>query len=180
MAPAPRSSSCARFHLGRLATQVQRLSTKSQPLLPDRLPRRRSTKAACGADATGFKLYHNSTKKCGLNGLRWREILRKYLNPNLEIVTPGRHDVIGSAHGDAAAMVRNSAPQWIAHVSTPGRRPPQPGSYAGLAITTDGIVSMRSADMNADGREDLVWLKRPGGPAKARSRSRLATVSTTA
>ncbi len=37
-----------------------------------------SSKAACGADATGFKLFHNSTRKCGQDGLKYREILRLY------------------------------------------------------------------------------------------------------
>ena len=59
--------------------------------------RRAGTTDVCGADANGFKLYHRSTKACGLDGLRYREILRRYLSPNLEIVTTGRHDVVGTS-----------------------------------------------------------------------------------
>ena len=67
-----------------------------------------SSSATCGSDKTGFKLFHNSTRKCGYDGLKYREILRLYLNPRLEIVTPGATDVIGTKHGDAALMRHSS------------------------------------------------------------------------
>ncbi len=116
---------------------------------------------ACGADANGFKLYHNSTRRCGQDGLTYREILRLYLKPNLEIVEPGRHDVIGSKHGDASAM-KQDAGRNEARVWTPGRTPPEPGMNAGLSISNDDLVGYRAADMNGDGRADLVWLKQTG------------------
>ncbi len=86
---------------------------------------RSGTTSVCGADANGFKLYHRSTRACGLDGLKYREILRRYLNPNLEIVSPGRHDIVETRHGDAAAMVQNDDGQQVAHVWAPG------GSAAG-------------------------------------------------
>ncbi len=120
-----------------------------------------SSTAACGADATGFKLFHNSTRKCGLDGLKYREILRKYLKPNLEIVKPGRADVIGTKHGDARAMERRTG-QRTARVWTPGRTAPEPGSNAGLTLSTDGLIDYAAGDMNGDGKGDLVWLKKTG------------------
>ncbi len=116
----------------------------------------------CGADANGFKLYHRSTQACGADGLKWREILRLYLKPNLEIVSPGRHDIIGSKHGDASAMVRNASSQWVAHAWTPGRSSPEPGSNAGIKLANDLLVGFRSADMDGDGDDDLVWMRQTG------------------
>ena len=120
-----------------------------------------SSSAACGADATGFKLFHRSTRKCGEDGLKFREILRLYLKPNLEIVQPGRKDIIGTKHGDASAM-RRTTTQLTANVWTPERTAPEPGSNAGISLSTDALVDYASGDMNGDGREDLVWLKKTG------------------
>ncbi len=123
---------------------------------------RAGASTVCGADATGFKLFHHSTKQCGKDGLKWRQILRLYLKPNLEIVEPGRHDVIGTKHGDASAMVRNESAQWVAHVWTPGRSGPEPGSTAGIKLASADLVGYHSADVNGDGDDDLVWLKKTG------------------
>ena len=120
-----------------------------------------SSGAACGEDATGFKLFHNSTRKCGYDGLKYREILRLYLKPNLEIVEPGRNDVIGSKHGDASAMEKDAG-QFHSHVWTPGKTPPEPGSSTDVSVSNNDLVGYRSADMDGDGREDLVWLRQTG------------------
>ena len=123
-----------------------------------------SSSAACGADATGFKLFHNSTLKCGYDGLTYDEILRKYFNPRLEIVTPGSNDVLGTKHGDARAMQRSSG-QRTARVWTPGQPAPEPGSNAGITISTDALIDYAAGDMDGDGKDDLVWLKRTGNNA---------------
>lgn len=123
---------------------------------------RNGSTGVCGADATGFKLYHRSTRACGEDGLKWREILRLYLKPNLEIVSPGRHDIIGSKHGDASAMIRNANSQWVAHAWTPGRSAPSPGSHAGIKLAADALVGWKSADMDGDGDDDLVWFRKTG------------------
>ncbi len=116
---------------------------------------------ACGEDATGYKLFHNSTRRCGKDGLKYREILRKYLKPGLEIVTPGRHDIIGSRHGDASVMKKDDG-AFKSRIWTPGRSSPEPGSNAGLNVSNDSLVGFRAADMDGDGRDDLVWLKETG------------------
>ena len=123
-----------------------------------------SGSATCGSDATGFKLFHNSTRKCGYDGLKYEEILRKYLNPRLEVVTPGGHHVLGTKHGDASAMERSTG-QRTARVWTPGQAAPEPGSYAGISLSTDELIDYASGDMNGDGKQDLVWLKKTGSNA---------------
>jgi hypothetical protein len=113
----------------------------------------------CGRDADGWKLYQQSVRRCGLDGLRMRDILRTYLEPRLEIVTLGRHDIIGNEKGDAAAFVRNDQDELVAHVWTPGAEPPEPGSRTAQAIAVGGLVGALSSDVDGDGRDDLVWMR---------------------
>jgi hypothetical protein len=131
-----------------------------------------SSSAECGEDATGFKLFHNSTRKCGYDGLKYEEILRTYLNPRLEIVTPGRNDIIGTRHGDASAMQRESG-RRIARVWTPGKTAPEPGSGAGVTLSTDALIGYAAGDMDGDGKRDLVWLRKTG-PSGGRIRVALS------
>lgn len=121
---------------------------------------RAGTTSVCGADANGFKLFHRSTRACGQSGLTWREILRLYLKPNLEIVEPGRHHVLRSRHGDAAAMVDNAASQLVAHVWASGKPASKPTSNTGLKVASEDLVGYKAADLDGDGDDDLVWLRR--------------------
>ncbi|MEX1295599.1 MAG: SpoIID/LytB domain-containing protein [Candidatus Limnocylindrales bacterium] len=123
-----------------------------------------SGSATCGSDRNGFKLFHNSTRKCGYDGLKYQEILRLYLNPRLEIVTPGASDVIGTKHGDAALM-RHTSGQRTPRVWTPGRTPPDSNPHMGISLATDSLIDYASGDLNGDGRDDLVWLKKTGPSA---------------
>jgi hypothetical protein len=91
-----------------------------------------------------------------------RDILRTYLEPRLEIVTLGRHDIIGTEKGDAAAFVRNDQSELVAHVWTPGSEPPAPGSRTAQALAIGGLVGALSSDVDGDGRDDLVWMRRAG------------------
>jgi hypothetical protein len=127
----------------------------------------------CGADANGFKLFHNSTRACGRDGKKFREILRIYLSPNLEIVTAGRHDVIGSRHGDAAAMVRDQGGDPVARLWTLATPAAGDARRAGVRIASDSLMGFRSADMDRDGKDDLVWFIRTG-PRQARIRVALS------
>ena len=127
----------------------------------------------CGADANGYKLFHRSTRACGQAGLKFRQILRLYLKPRLEIVTSGRHDIVGSSAGDAAALIRTDDDQLAANVWTPGSSAPEPGSFAGIKIDNSGLLGYRSGDVDGDGRDDLVWLKKTG-PKSGRLRVALS------
>lgn len=120
---------------------------------------RAGTATACGADANGWKLFQRSARRCGRDGLKVREILRTYLRPRLEIVTPGQHDVLGTERGDAAALVQGEQGQLLAHVWTPGSPSPIPGSRTALAIPSGGLLGPVASDVNGDGRDDLVWLR---------------------
>jgi hypothetical protein len=128
---------------------------------------RNGASVPCGADADGWKLYQQSVRRCGLDGLRMRDILRKYLEPRLEIVTLGRHDILGNEKGDAAAFVRNDQDELVAHVWTTGSDSTQPGSKTAQAIAIGGLVGTLSSDVDGDGRDDLVWMRQTG-PAEGR------------
>ncbi|MFV2063359.1 MAG: FG-GAP-like repeat-containing protein [Chloroflexota bacterium] len=134
---------------------------------------RAGSSSVCGADVNGYKLFQRGARACGEDGLKYREILRLYLKPRLEIVTSGRHDIIGSRHGDAAAMIKNESGRLVANVWTPGITPPEPGSFAGIKLATADLVGYRSSDVNGDGRDDLVWLRKTG-PKSGRLRVALS------
>lgn len=118
--------------------------------------------ATCGSDAGGFKLFHNSARHCGSIGLRYREILTRYLRPGLEIVTPGANDIVGTKHGDVLAA-EQSAGVRTTRIWTLGQAAPEPGSYAGVTIPTEDLVDSTTGDLDGDGRQDLAWLRRTGG-----------------
>jgi len=82
--------------------------------------------------------------------------------PNLEIVTAGRHDVVASRHGDAAAMVQDGDGQLVAHVWSLGDPEQGPSSRAGVRIAGDELVGYHAGDVNEDGKDDLVWLMQTG------------------
>lgn len=134
---------------------------------------RAGTSSRCGADANGFKLFHNSTRACGRDGLTYREILYRYLRPNLEIATTGRHDVIGTRHGDAASMVLDAKGAPVAHLWTLVQPAAGAVHRAGVRIASQQLVGYQSADMDRDGKEDLVWLIQTG-PRQGRIRVALS------
>ena len=123
---------------------------------------RNGASVACGADVDGWHLFQQSVRRCGLDGRKMRDILRKYLEPQLEIVTLGRHDIIGNEKGDASAFVQNDQDELVAHVWTPGAEPPESGSRTAEALAIGGLVGALSSDIDGDGRDDLVWMRRTG------------------
>ena len=50
---------------------------------------RRGSKGACGSDATGWKLFARTATRCANNGKSYRDILRIYYGPGLNIVSGG-------------------------------------------------------------------------------------------
>jgi hypothetical protein len=123
----------------------------------------------CGADTDGWKLYQNSTRRCGEDGLRMLDILRLYLEPRLEIVTLGRHDIVGNERGDASAFVRNGQGHLVAHVWDPSATEPGLSPGTTRSLSPGGLIGAVSSDVDDDGHDDLVWMRRTG-PSEARIR----------
>ena len=61
---------------------------------------------ATGAvERDGYRLFQKGVYYCAHdNGNSFEQILRIYLDPHLEFVDPGRHDVVGDHLGDATAL----------------------------------------------------------------------------
>ena len=121
---------------------------------------RAGSSSTCGAETTGYKLFQHGARDCGVKGLKYREILRTYLKPRLEIVQNGRHDIVGTDRGDAAALV-TAGGKLVPHVWPKGK-PSGSGSNAGISISPVDVVGLRASDVNRDGRDDLVWLRKTG------------------
>ena len=74
---------------------------------------RRGEKVRCGRDATGYKLFARSATQCAYNGNDWRQILRTYYGPGLDIVGGGGTDnatTPDSQATDAAVQPTTSQP----------------------------------------------------------------------
>lgn len=121
---------------------------------------RSGTSRVCGEDANGWKLFQHSVLWCAKGKLRYEQILRIYLDPNLEIVDPGTHDIVAEERGDAAAMVALDdglvKPRLWAPMPAQGFAP-----YAaeGAAFDQNGFRGSRSVDLTQDGRDDLLILR---------------------
>jgi hypothetical protein len=111
---------------------------------------------ACGADADRWHMFQHSMRRCGLDGLTMEQMLRVYLQPGLEIVDPGRHDIVGREFGDASALVGDGKGQLTARVWPTREGPASPAEVAGPTVATDGLVGQASVDLNGDGRDDLL------------------------
>ena len=138
-----------------------RPATPDQPLLPDRLSGGQPPRSAGGCQRLQA-LPPTARGPAGRTDCSYREILRRYLSPNLEIVTAGRHDVVGSRHGDAGGHDPDAEGQQVAHVWPSGESAAGAGSRAGLRISGEDLVGYASGDVDDDGRDDLVWLLQTG------------------
>lgn len=124
---------------------------------------RQGSTNVCGTDADRFHLYQHSALACAKAGMRFESILRVYLEPNLEIVEPGAHDVVGEERGDAAALVEGDG-LVTARVHSPVSGTGfAPAAGTAAAFDADGLVAARSADLTGDGRDDLLLLYAPPG-----------------
>ena len=74
---------------------------------------RRGGGAACGRDATGYKLFAMSAKRCANKGWDFGRILRAYYGPGLEIVGAGSGSSTSSASGSftsSGSVAQSTAP----------------------------------------------------------------------
>lgn len=124
----------------------------------------------CGQERDGFRLYQRSVYNCAVapSSLTYEQILRIYLNPNLEIVNPGAHNVIGSSQGDVTALTPGNGtslrPRIYQRANLQGL---SPAGTSALSIASTGLLDAASQDMNGDGRQDLLTLVATG-PTSAR------------
>ena len=111
----------------------------------------------CGTDADHWRIYQRSAYDCAKRlGMTMEQILRMYLSPHLEVVTPGAHDIVGRRFGDAAALSAGSGAAETPVVWPTGGSSVAPSGDAGFAIERAGLIGVTSADVNNDGRDDLV------------------------
>lgn len=113
----------------------------------------------CGEEVDRYRLYQHSIYRCATppTNLSYEQILRIYLSPNLEIVNPGAHDVIGTSQGDLTALAAGDgttlAPRIYQALTPSGV---SPAETSALTIAATGLLGVATIDMNGDGREDLV------------------------
>ncbi len=118
----------------------------------------------CAADVDHFRLYEHSVFDCAKHGHQtWKQILRTYLNPHLELVVPGAHDIIGNDLGDASALVRVDTATLTPRLYVPSS-PGEMTAAASSAISVDGagLRGAVSADLTNDGFDDLLTLTSTG------------------
>ena len=97
---------------------------------------RRGDKVKCGRDATGYKLFARSATQCAYSGHDWRQILRTYYGPGLDIVGGGGTSSTSTTTdsqptttqpnlGDAAAATAGRTPATMGAGSTIPRPVPE-------------------------------------------------------
>ena len=124
---------------------------------------RQGTSTVCGADRDGFHLYEHSAMACAKKRkMTFIQILHTYLDPNLEIVRPGAHDVFGSPSGDVLALVAERGALQPRGYTSDDLGGLQSAGTSTLSIDAGSVASLRSIDLTGDGRDDLLALTRDG------------------
>jgi hypothetical protein len=123
---------------------------------------------ACGDNATGYRLYQLEASRCAsVNRWTAEQILRTYYSPRTSpagIATPGENDMSGDDRGDAAAVTTDpGSGETTVRLFTndPAASPAGVLAAAGQVLTTvpaGSLLGRATADVNADGRLDLVQL----------------------
>jgi hypothetical protein len=122
----------------------------------------------CGSDSDRWRIYQHSAYLCGKEGLNMEQVLRTYLDPRLEIVTPGLRDIVGDGSGrvdaeagDAGAVVASQG-QLVPHIWEVSRDDITPATAAAIDLAAPDLLGWASADANRDGWDDLVVARRTG------------------
>ncbi len=87
---------------------------------------RRGNKGPCGSDATGWKLFARTATRCANNGKSYREILRIYYGPRLDIVSNGGGggSVAASSTDTSSASSSSSSASTVSSTSSAGQVAP--------------------------------------------------------
>lgn len=135
---------------------------------------RSGTNVPCGSDTDHFRIWQRSAFNCGKDGLDMEEILRKYLESRLEIVNPGRHDIVGdgtgtlsSEVGDISAVVEGGDGSLKPRIWQTQRNGISAAEISGVDLSGPGLLGFGSDDANGDGLDDLV-IARQTGPTSIR------------
>lgn len=130
---------------------------------------RSGTNVPCGSDSDQWRMYQRSAFNCGKAGMAMEQIIRKYLEPRVEIVTPGRHDILGDGSGslaaevgDLSALVEGPEGSLIPHVWQTARSGLTAADATSLDLAGDGLLGAASEDANGDGLDDLVFARQTG------------------
>ena len=127
----------------------------------------------CGQQRDGYRLYQHSLLHCALpadaahpeylHDLDYEQILRIYLDPNLEIVNPGANNVIGTSQGDVTVLTGSSAGKMAPRIYQQANlRGVSPAGTSAISVAAAGLIGTASADMNGDGHDDLITLTATG------------------
>jgi len=140
---------------------------------------RAGTNKPCGSDSDSWRMYQRSAYNCGIDGLNMEQVLREYVDPRLEIITPGRHDILGPADvfpaslvGDVSAVVEGPKGALVPHVWQTGRTTLAPAEATTIDIGGPGLLGQASEDVTGDGWDDLVFARRTGPDSVRLSLSR--------
>jgi hypothetical protein len=109
----------------------------------------------CGTDSDGWHLFQHSAHDCGRDGHTWEGIMRKYVEPRLQIVDPGSHDLLGDIRGDAGVLTprRDSFLGRTYRASGAGFH--DPGAPT-IRFPQAGYRGSTTGDVNGDRLEDLI------------------------
>lgn len=123
----------------------------------------------CGSDSDSWRIQQRSAYNCGIDGLNMEQVLRAYIDPRLEIVTPGRHDILGdppgqvaSEVGDISAVIEGTGDALVPHVWRTGRADLSSAQATSIDIGGPGLLGQASEDVDSDGWDDLVVARRTG------------------
>lgn len=129
---------------------------------------------ACGVDSDGWRMYQHSAFRCGRAGMSMEQVIRVYLEPRVEIVTPGRHDIVGDGSGtlaaeagDISAIVEGPGGSLVPHVWRTAKAGVTAADATEIDLSGDGLLGFASDDANGDWLDDLV-IARQTGPTSIR------------
>jgi hypothetical protein len=136
---------------------------------------RTGTKVACGKDAIGHRIYQKSLRDCENKNLVLEEMLRKYFEPNLQIVDTRGHDAVvdgGFFNGDLVTLSANSgAAAWRTYAGGNGSfaNGAAGGIDLGVSLLGQGVGNIDTTRNNTnEALADLLTLVNTGAARELR------------
>jgi hypothetical protein len=131
---------------------------------------RTGLKKPCGADAIGHRIYQKSLRDCENKALVLEEMLRKYFEPNLQIVDTRGHDAVddnGVFNGDLVTLTgAGSTTAWRTYAGgASSLNDGQNGTFNVdlSAVVGQGVGNVHESVGNGDTLADVVMLTNTGG-----------------